>query len=93
VKNPGFADVLRLILQPRRIRRLVVPETFLWASPTSLQRRTSASRRAREILSRPELKAAAEVKKISAGVMMAEVGHGEAIQVLRSAKDRQGPAV
>jgi Xaa-Pro aminopeptidase len=87
VKNPGFADVLRLILRPRRIRRLVVPENFPLGLAAELQRRhIRVKARPGNFFPARELKAAAEVKKISAALMMAEVAMAEAMQVLRSTK-------
>jgi Xaa-Pro aminopeptidase len=93
MKNPGFADVLPLILRAQGVRKLLVPPTF----PLGL----AAELRRRRIFVKPsegsffparELKSAAEVKKISAALMMAEVGMAEAMHVLRAArigKDRR----
>jgi Xaa-Pro aminopeptidase len=92
-RKPGTADVIAQILRERGIRTVVVPYDF----PTGL----AAELRSRRLSVRPrpgtffparEQKSPSEVKKISAALMMAEVGMAEAIQVLHSAriaKDRR----
>ena len=87
VKNPGFADVLPLILRPRRIRSIFVPQNFPLGLAAELKRRGIRAKPSRgNFFPSRELKSAAEVKKISAALMMAEVGMAEAMQVLRAAK-------
>jgi Xaa-Pro aminopeptidase len=87
VKNPGFADVLPLILRPRRIRSIFVPQNFPLGLAVELKRRGIRAKPSRgNFFPLRELKSAAEVKKISAALMMAEVGMAEATQVLRATK-------
>ena len=87
VKNPGFADVIHLLLRSRHIRRLIVPQNFPLGLAADLQRRRiRVKARPGNFFAARELKSAAEVKKISAALMMAEVGMAEAINVLRAAK-------
>lgn len=87
VKRPGLAEVVAELLQERRIRRVVVPQNFSYGLASDLQRRCISVRpRPGNFFPERERKSAAEVKKISAALMMAEVGMAEAIQVLRSAK-------
>ena len=87
VKRPEMADVISLILRERRVRGVVVPESFPCGLAADLQRRGIRARPRRgAFFPEREQKSAAEVKKISAALMMAEVGMAEAIQVLRAAK-------
>jgi Xaa-Pro aminopeptidase len=87
VKNPSFADVIPLILRPRRIRRVLVPENFPFGLAADLQRRHIRVKPSPgNFFASRELKSGAEVKKISAALMMAEVGMAEAMHVLRAAK-------
>ena len=87
VKRPGMADVIALVLRERRVRRVVVPESFPCGLAADLQRRGIRARpRPGTFFPQREEKSAAEVKKISAALTMAEVGMAEAIQVLRAAK-------
>src|SRR6266567_1292040 len=91
VKNPSFADVIPLILRPRRIRRVLVPQNFPCGLAADLQRRHIRVKPSPgNFFASRELKSAAEVKKISAALMMAEVGMAEAMHVLRSAKIGKG---
>ncbi|MCX8091716.1 MAG: Xaa-Pro peptidase family protein [Verrucomicrobiae bacterium] len=87
VRRPGLAQVIRALLRERRLRRVTVPRQF----PLGLARelgelgvRVRPSRGA--VFPQREQKSADEVKKISAALMMAEVGMAEAMQVLRAAK-------
>jgi Xaa-Pro aminopeptidase len=87
MKNPGLADVIPMILRPRGIRRVTVPQNFPCGLAVELQRRRIRVKPSRgNIFPEREFKSAVEVKKISAALMMAEVGMAEAIQVLRASK-------
>ena len=87
VKRPGLAEVVVEVLKQRRIRRVVVPQDFPYGLAASLQRHgISVRARPGAFFPERECKSAAEVKKISAALVMAEVGMAEAIQVLRSAR-------
>src|SRR5437588_5210128 len=87
VKNPSLADVIPLILRPRGIRRVLVPQNFPCGLAVELQRRRIRVKSSlRNFFAAREFKSAVEVKKISAALMMAEVGMAEAMQVLRAAK-------
>jgi Xaa-Pro aminopeptidase len=87
VKRPGLADVAARILRERRVRRVVVPGSFPCGLAADLQRRRIQVRpRPGNFFPEREQKSAVEVKKISAALMMAEVGMAEALQVLRAAK-------
>ena len=87
VKRPGLSDVVARILRERRVRRVVVPGSFPCGLAADLQRRRIQVRpRPGNFFPERELKSAAEVKKISAALIMAEVGMAEALQVLRAAR-------
>lgn len=92
-KNPGYAKVIHRILRERGIRSAVVPGNFPLALANELERLRLRIKPARGFFfPQREQKSALEVKKISAALMMAEVGMAEAMQVLRSArigKDRK----
>jgi Xaa-Pro aminopeptidase len=90
-KRPGIPDVLAALLREKGIRRVVVPQGFSYGLAADLQRR-----RVRVVPSpgsffpEREFKSAAEVKKISAALLMAEIGMAEAIEVLRRSKVGKG---
>jgi Xaa-Pro aminopeptidase len=87
IKNPGLAQVLVAILHERGIRNVVVPGNFPLALALDLQRhRIRVKPRPGSFFPQREQKSAAEVKKISAALMMAEVGMAEGIQALRNSK-------
>jgi Xaa-Pro aminopeptidase len=87
VKSPGFAQVISEILRERRVRQVLVPHNFSCGLADELRRRhVKVNPKRGAFFSQREQKSPAEVKKISAALMMAEVGMAEAIQVLRSAK-------
>ena len=91
IKRPGIVEVLIEILRERRIRSVVVPHSFPCGLAASLQKRRITVRpRTGNCFPQREQKTAIEVKKISAALLMAEVGMAEAIQVLHVAKVGQG---
>jgi Xaa-Pro aminopeptidase len=93
VKQPGFAHVIAAILRERGTRKVTVPHGFPYGLARELQKqRIAVSPRPGNFFSGREHKRNEEVKKISASLMMAEVGMAEAMQVLRScriARDRR----
>src|SRR6266705_3076103 len=91
VNSPRFADVIRAVLREQKIRSVTVPENFSFGLATELQK-LGVRVRARNgnFFPERELKSANEVKKISAALMMAEVGMAEGMQVLRNSKAGPG---
>ncbi len=90
-KSPGFAHVVSEILHERRVRQVLVPHNFSCGLADELRRRqVKVKPRPGAFFPQREQKSPAEVKKISAALMMAEVGMAEAMQVLRSAKIGKG---
>ena len=87
IKRPGLAHVVRQILREKGIRRVTVPDHFSLGLARDLEK-LGVKVRARPGFFFPdrEIKSAAEVRKISAALVMAEVGMAEAMQVLRAAK-------
>lgn len=87
VKRPAAAHIIRLLLRARRIRRVTVPYDF----PMGLARELAKLRikikvNHGAIFPDREVKNADEVKKISAALMMAEVGLAEGIHTLKNAR-------
>jgi len=86
--NPGLAAVIRLLCREHAIAKFLVPSDFPLGLARELRRlkvRVKV-RRGELFLPQREFKTADEVKKISAALMMAEVGMAEGIQALRTAK-------
>jgi Xaa-Pro aminopeptidase len=86
VKQAGFAQVIQMILREKKIGMVFVPQNFPLGLATELQRLRVKIKVKPEFFSERELKSPAEVKKVSAALMMAEVGMAEAMQALKSAK-------
>lgn len=91
VKSPGHAAVIRALLRQHGARSVSVPHNFPLGLAVELKR-LGISVRARRggFFPEREQKTAEEVKKISAALMMAEVGMAEAMQVLRNSKIVRG---
>ena len=91
VKSPGFARVIRELLREQKVRRVTVPDNFPLGLARELKKLgIKTSPRAGHFFPEREIKSAAEVKKISAALMMAEVGMAEGMQVLRNSKIGRG---
>jgi len=85
--RPGLAQVIRLLLREKGVRRVTVPGHFSLGLARELEKLGVKVRtRPGNFFPEREIKSAAEVRKISAALMMAEVGMAEAMQVLRAAK-------
>jgi Xaa-Pro aminopeptidase len=87
VKQPGFAHVIRLLLKARRLRKIFVPSNFPLGLARELAKlKVKVKVKPGVFLPERECKTAEEVKKISAALMMAEVGLAEGILALKNAK-------
>ncbi len=87
VRKPGLADVIRQVLAERKIRGVAVPSNFSLGLANELAARRIHVKALRGgFFPQRETKSPVEVKKISAALMMAEVGMAEAMQVLRASK-------
>ena len=87
VRSAGFPQVIRFLLKSARLKKIFVPHNF----PFGLARELGKLKIKVKVKPGPffperELKSAEEVKKISAALMMAEVGLAEGIQALKNAK-------
>lgn len=86
VKQPRYAHIIRHILREKRIRRAVVPENFPLGLARELKKLGIKIKPRPNFFPRREFKNADEVKKISAALVMAEVGMAEGMQALRMSK-------
>jgi len=87
VKNPGTASVINLLLRERRLRKIFVPANFPIGLARELRNYKIKVRVSEEgVFPERQIKRADEVKKISAALMMAEVGLAEGIQALKQSK-------
>ena len=87
IQRPGFAEVIPMLLRERGIRRVVVPQDFPYGLAVGLQRaRLGVKPRPGNFFPAREHKSAAEVRKLSAALLMAEIGMAEAIQLLHRTK-------
>ncbi len=90
-ESPSLGDVLQSILKGHRVKRVTVAEGFPLGLAKAL-RRGGIKVKLREgpFFPARALKSADEVKKISAALVMAEVGLAEAIQALKRSKSTKG---
>jgi Xaa-Pro aminopeptidase len=86
VKQPKYSHVIRHILREKKIRRVVVPENFPFGLARELKKMGVKIKPRAGFFPKREFKNADEVKKISAALMMAEVGMAEGMQALRLSK-------
>ncbi len=91
IKVPSLPHVVAAILRERRLKKIQVPESF----PIGLAKKLRDLKikikvKPGNCFPEREFKSADEVKKISAALMMAEVGMAEGLQALRSAKTGKG---
>jgi Xaa-Pro aminopeptidase len=87
VESPNLAQVIHSILRSHGIKKIAVPLDFPYGIGVALrQLDIKVHSREGSFFPQREIKSKEEVKKISAALMMAEVGLAEAIQVLRTSK-------
>jgi Xaa-Pro aminopeptidase len=87
VKRPGMAAVISLLLREERLRKIYVPANFPFGLARDLRNYNIKVRvKKGGIFPEREIKHADEIKKISAAIIMAEVGLAEGIQALKSSK-------
>jgi Xaa-Pro aminopeptidase len=90
VKFPGFAQVVREIMRENQVRHATVPDDFPLGLARDLKRLGIKLKPRANFFPRREFKSADEVRKISAALVMAEVGMAEGMQALRLAKIGKG---
>jgi Xaa-Pro aminopeptidase len=86
VKSPRYAHVIREILREKKIRRAVVPDNFPLGLARELKKLGVKLKPVAGFFPKREIKSADEVRKISAALVMAEVGMAEGMQALRHSK-------
>ena len=87
VKRPGMPAVISLLLREQRLRKIFVPANFPFGLARDLRHYKIKVRvKKGGIFPEREFKHAGEIKKISAAIIMAEVGLAEGIQALKSSK-------
>ena len=91
IKRPGLGEVIPALLRERRIRGVRVPQSFPYGLACDLQRcGLTVKARPGGYFPEREFKSGVEVRKISAALMMAEIGLAEGIQILRQARIGKG---
>ena len=91
VKQPSLPNVIRSVLKEKQVRKVAVPGNF----PVGLARELEKLKIKVKVcpgacFPQREIKSAEEVKKISAALLMAEVGLSEGMQVLKRSKVGKG---
>jgi len=86
IKRPSLAHVIRAALKDKRLKKISVPPNFPHGLAKQLRDLGVKVKVAKACFPERELKSPEEVKKISAALMMAEVGLSEGIQALKRAK-------
>jgi Xaa-Pro aminopeptidase len=86
VKSPRYAHVIREILREKKIRRAIVPDNFPLGLARELKKLGVKLKPQTSFFPKREIKSADEVRKISAALVMAEVGMAEGMQALRHSK-------
>lgn len=86
-KTINLAQVIREFLRERRLKKVLVPANFPFGLAREL-RDLKIKLKAKEgsFFAERELKSAEELKKISAALLMAEVGLAEGLQTLKNSK-------
>jgi Xaa-Pro aminopeptidase len=86
-KPPALAKVINFLLSERKVRKIFVPPNFPLGLARDLRNYRIKLRIKKEgAFPEREFKRADEIKKISAALMMAEVGLAEGIQALKTSK-------
>jgi Xaa-Pro aminopeptidase len=88
MKSPGIADIVAAVLKENRVGKIFVPNNFPYGLALELREAgvKVKPKNGAGIFPEREKKNADEVKKISAALMMAEVGLAEAMQALKATK-------
>lgn len=86
--HPGTrAQIIRDVLADKRVKKIYVPENFPYGLARELRRlKIKVKLSEGPVFPEREFKSADEVKKISAALIMAEVGLAEALQALKNSK-------
>ncbi len=93
MKSPRFAHVIRDILRENKIRRAIVPDNFPLGLARDLKKLGIKLKPRAGFFPKREIKTADEVRKISAALMMAEVGMAEGMEVAAPLQNRHATAI
>src|SRR2546426_1008604 len=86
-RKVGLPQIIRHLFRSQDIRRAVVPQNFPFGLAAELRKLQIRLKPAKgPVFPERQIKSAAEIKKISAALIMAEVGLAEGIQALKSCK-------
>jgi Xaa-Pro aminopeptidase len=86
-KPPPLAKVINYLLRERKVRKIFVPPDFPYGLSRELRNYGIKLRLKKNgVFPEREFKTADEIKKISAALMMAEVGLAEGMQALKTSK-------
>jgi Xaa-Pro aminopeptidase len=86
-EKAGLANVAGLILRERKVRSVTVPWNFPLGLAVELQKLgIKVTAKSGSFFEQREIKSAEEVRKISAALVMAEVGMAEGIQALKTSR-------
>jgi Xaa-Pro aminopeptidase len=86
-KPPALAKVINFLLSERRVRKIFVPPNFPHGLARELRNYRIKVRVKKDgVFPEREFKSADEIKKISAALMMAEVGLAEGLQALKTSR-------
>jgi Xaa-Pro aminopeptidase len=87
IKSPGFAHVIHRLLSEKKLSRIHVPPEFPYALARELRQLDIKVRLCNgPFFPQRQFKSRDELKKISAALMMAEVGLAEALQALKNSR-------
>lgn len=92
IRKADLPRVIRFLLSDRQARRVRVPDDFEFALARDLRRlKVRLTPAGGRVFPERAIKTTAEVKKISAALIMAEIGLSEGLQALKAARiDRRG---
>jgi Xaa-Pro aminopeptidase len=86
IKKPGLAHVIRAVLKEHRLKKVSVPSRFPHGLARQLRDLKVKIKVCDACFPQRQIKTPDEVKKISAALIMAEVGLAEGIQILKRSK-------
>lgn len=90
-RKPSTADIIKAQLKERRLSKVFVPSHFPHGLARQLrQLKVKVKLKKGPVFPEREIKDAEEIKRISAAIMMAEVGMAEGIQALKTSKIGKG---
>jgi len=90
-QNPALPEVVQILMREKRLKKITVPASFPHGFARRLRElKIKVKVKNGSLFPEREIKSADEVKKVSAALMMAEVGLSEGIQLLKRARIGKG---